>query len=315
MKCPKCGYLGFEDVDRCRNCGYEFALARTDYSPDLTLRRKSQRLAPLDDLTLVDAASASRASAARPFEVAAEVDHVLAGAPAGASRPEAGELPLFTDFLSSAVDDTPLITRLSAPRPPLAVRRATPEVPRLHTEQPRLKALDLEADERADDADTEPVVSTASRRAVVAHWPQPRSEQPRSASFIARFIAVVIDVVVLVAIDALVIYFTLQISGLALVELGVLPKGPLIAFLLLLNAGYFAAFTAGGQTLGKMATGIRVVGTESFGRLDAGQAVTRTAVWMLLAIPAGLGFLTLFSSDRRGLHDRLAGSRVVRATA
>ena len=24
MKCPKCGYLGFERVDRCRNCGYEF---------------------------------------------------------------------------------------------------------------------------------------------------------------------------------------------------------------------------------------------------------------------------------------------------
>ena len=27
MKCPKCGYLGFEHVDRCRNCGYDFALA------------------------------------------------------------------------------------------------------------------------------------------------------------------------------------------------------------------------------------------------------------------------------------------------
>ena len=28
MKCPKCDYLGFEASDRCRNCGYEFALAR-----------------------------------------------------------------------------------------------------------------------------------------------------------------------------------------------------------------------------------------------------------------------------------------------
>jgi uncharacterized RDD family membrane protein YckC len=64
-----------------------------------------------------------------------------------------------------------------------------------------------------------------------------------------------------------------------------------------------------------MATGIRVVGIESFGTLDAGQAVMRTVVWMLLAVPAGLGFLTLFNRDRRGLHDRLAGTRVVRATA
>jgi uncharacterized RDD family membrane protein YckC len=34
---------------------------------------------------------------------------------------------------------------------------------------------------------------------------------------------------------------------------------------------------------------------------------------MLLAVPAGLGFLTaIFSTDRRGLHDRFAQTRVVR---
>ena len=34
---------------------------------------------------------------------------------------------------------------------------------------------------------------------------------------------------------------------------------------------------------------------------------------LTLAVPAGLGFLpTLFSRDRRGLHDRFAGTRVVR---
>ena len=27
MKCPKCGYLGFETTDRCRNCQYDFSLA------------------------------------------------------------------------------------------------------------------------------------------------------------------------------------------------------------------------------------------------------------------------------------------------
>ena len=26
MKCPKCGYLGFDDVDRCRNCGYVYGV-------------------------------------------------------------------------------------------------------------------------------------------------------------------------------------------------------------------------------------------------------------------------------------------------
>ena len=42
-------------------------------------------------------------------------------------------------------------------------------------------------------------------------------------------------------------------------------------------------------------------------------AFLRELMWVVLAIPAGLGFLTaLFSPDRRGLHDRFAGTRVVR---
>jgi hypothetical protein len=26
MKCAKCGYLGFETGERCRNCGFDFSL-------------------------------------------------------------------------------------------------------------------------------------------------------------------------------------------------------------------------------------------------------------------------------------------------
>jgi uncharacterized RDD family membrane protein YckC len=98
--------------------------------------------------------------------------------------------------------------------------------------------------------------------------------------------------------------------------LAVLPKGPLLAFLLVQNGGYLITFTVGGQTLGKMATGIKVVPAHPGAPLDLGHSVLRTLVWAVLAVPAGLGFLTtLFSSDRRGLHDRCAGTRVVRASA
>ena len=27
MRCPKCSYLSYDDVERCRNCGYDFSLA------------------------------------------------------------------------------------------------------------------------------------------------------------------------------------------------------------------------------------------------------------------------------------------------
>jgi uncharacterized RDD family membrane protein YckC len=37
-------------------------------------------------------------------------------------------------------------------------------------------------------------------------------------------------------------------------------------------------------------------------------------LWFVLAIPAGLGFASaLFNREHRGLHDRFAGTRVVRA--
>jgi uncharacterized RDD family membrane protein YckC len=125
-----------------------------------------------------------------------------------------------------------------------------------------------------------------------------------------------VDLFVLAAIDLLVVYFTMKICGLGLADLDILPRGPLAAFLLIQNGGYLATFTAGGQTLGKMLARIKVVPARPDVTLDLGRSVVRTLVWMLLAAPAGLGFLTaLGSADRRGLHDRCAGTRVVRAGA
>ena len=109
----------------------------------------------------------------------------------------------------------------------------------------------------------------------------------------------------------------MQICGLTLADLGLLPKGPLLAFLLVQNGGYLVAFTAGGQTLGKMAAGIKVVSADA-GRhaRPRPRAPARASSGSCSALPAGLGFLTaVFSRDRRGLHDRFAGTRVVRASA
>lgn len=98
-----------------------------------------------------------------------------------------------------------------------------------------------------------------------------------------------------------------------------LPVVPFLAFLLLLNGGYFAAFVAaGGQTIGKMASGIRVVpggsNAESHERVPVGSAIVRAAAYLVSALPAGVGFVPgLMSSDHRALHDRLADTRVVKA--
>ena len=307
MKCPKCGYLGFEHVERCRNCGYDFSLSSSAGIPELPIRPDARTPNPLDDLALVDAALTPQPEPMSDAEPDLEV--VLSRPPRPAAAPPSGELPLFRT--PPGDDDAPLITRPSAPRPPLAVRRATPEIARVRSEQPRVQTLDLTLDGQDGGAIGSPTAPDA--RANRHGWSQSQHRHAEDAAVAARFVAVAIDLLILAAIDAVVIYFTMQICGVTLDDLDVLPKGPLLAFLLVQNGGYLVAFTAGGQTLGKMAAGIRVVSSDDDGSLDVGRALLRTLVWLVLAVPAGLGFLTaVLSRDRRGLHDRFAGTRVVR---
>jgi uncharacterized RDD family membrane protein YckC len=314
MKCPKCGYLGFEDIDRCRNCGYDFSLVSAPPLPELSIRDGQDAFNPLDDLALVDAAAASNASG-RANLAAGEFDRPL-GSPTQLPTPE---LPLFgpsTDREST--DDTPLITRTSPPRPPLAVRRATPEVPRLRSSSRlRTPMLDLNA------FDTEPEKPAPVHRRVSELRPLAGSRTDSTAEVPAelagiwsRAAAAAADVTILACIDIAVVYLTMKICGLEVDELGILPKGPLLAFLTAQNLAYFVGFTVGGQTLGKMAAGIKVISVRDGATLDLGRSVVRTLVWVALAVPAGLGFLTaLFGDEHRGFHDRCAGTKVVRASA
>src|SRR5262249_10028533 len=130
------------------------------------------------------------------------------------------------------------------------------------------------------------------------------------ATLSARVIAVVIDLLLLAVVDIVVIYFTMKICGLTMDEFALLPKAPLIAFLVVQNGGYLVAFTAGGQTLGKMAAGIRVVPAESSATLDLRRAFLRTLMWVLLALPAGLRVVTaVINRGHPRLHDPFARTR------
>jgi uncharacterized RDD family membrane protein YckC len=294
MKCPKCGYLGFEQVDRCRNCGYDFSLTKPPAEPDLSLKPPDSADAnPADDFAFLKEASP--------------------GADPPSVSPTPVDLPLFA---RRGVDDAPLITTPSPPRAPLAVRRATPDAPRVRT-HPRAQSFEL----GLDASSPAPARSSVRRAGATRVEHETAAETlgedaAATAGLASRFLAAAIDLFILGIVDFSVVYFTMQISGIELLDLPVLPKWPLLIFLLIQNGGYLVAFTAGGQTLGKMALGIRVVAAADAEPVGLVRAGVRTLLWALLAIPAGLGFLTaLFTADRRGLHDRLAGTRVVRASA
>jgi uncharacterized RDD family membrane protein YckC len=304
VKCPKCHYLGFETSERCRNCGYDFSLVHElgDAPPDVRLAALTAAaagpLAPLPLDTVVAAPAAPPAAG-------------TAAAPRAASRAAAPSLPLFQPGIA---DDEPLIKLPASPRPPLAVRR-TPERPRRSPPKPIARQADVRA-LIPSAADAQLHLVDDAPPAIDEFRPAPRPEVKPAAvlatSPARRLSAALIDHALLLAVDAIVVYFTIKMAGLTLAEWGFLPPMPLASFLLMLKVAYFATFTlVGGQTIGKMAVRIRVIG-EDGSPLDPARAFQRTVVGAVSLLAVGAGLVPLLvGSDRRGFHDRVARTRVV----
>jgi len=135
-------------------------------------------------------------------------------------------------------------------------------------------------------------------------------ERPARAAERAR--AAAVDALLFAALSAVVVYFT---GRAARVDLAALASSwpalsAYLGLLALFYAGYFTGTT--GQTPGKLATGLRVVGA---GGRPPGYlcAMARAFVGLLGTGLAGLGLLPMaFDPAARALHDRLFRTRVVR---
>ena len=306
MKCPKCQYISFESSGRCRNCGYEFSLAVDAAGFDLPIQTGDEAIGPLSDFALERPQPPRQEGTSVAGPVAGPADF-------GPTPPRpitsSFDLPLFKERRRD--DDAPLVGQ-AVPRAPLAVRRSSPTpraVTRSTVEEPE---LDLEA--AAPDSPTKRHPS---------HLPPPagpvatdHDADSRVASVGPRLLAAGVDALILGSIGLAVLYLTLKVCGLQLERAAAIPPIPFAAFLLLIAGGYLTLFTAaGGQTIGKMAAGIRVVSVDVDRlRVPLGHSVLRATAYLASALPAGLGFLpALLAADRRALHDRLADTRVVKA--
>lgn len=284
MKCPKCQYFSFDSGERCRNCGYDFSLALDLPVKDLPIQDGTEPLGPFSDFSLTPTPN----------------------------------LPLFT----GDDPDAPLVTPGATPRAPLAVRRTAPAAPRPAAPRPKPRR-----ETGRIDRDPEPrlALDTAELAMIPEPSPTPSEEAPIGDPVLvvapagARLIGAIIDLALVGSIDVLVVYFTLKICDLTFAQVLTLPMAPLVSFLVLLNGGYLSTFVAAsGQTIGKMAAGIRVIPADPAApaseRVSFGQAVVRAAGYLVSALPVGLGFLpAFFGQERRALHDRLADTRVVKA--
>ena len=173
--------------------------------------------------------------------------------------------------------------------------------------------LKFGSDERAGGADFE----------IARDAPMPDLSSPSAEPFIGfglaspgeRVLSGLIDMAFVSLIQLMLFYLT---THLVAQRLGALPTSALVAMGLVgavLAAGYFLFFwSLSGQTLGKLLTGGRVVdGRGGGGALGASRAALRLVGAVLSAVPLGAGFLGLWTdTERRGWHDRLAGTKVVR---
>jgi uncharacterized RDD family membrane protein YckC len=292
MKCPKCHYISFESSERCRNCGYEFSLAVGAEGFDLPIQTGQEAIGPLGDFALGrderSAATVVSVSSPQPRPITSSFD-----------------LPLFKERRRE--EEAPLVTPAAVPRAPLAVRRSSPAPRGANRTTADEPVLDLEA--------PSPFERLAARLAD-APAPARGDSEPLAASVGPRFLAALVDAIILGSIGLAVLYLTLKVCGLQFAHVAVIPPVPFSAFLLLVAVGYLTLFTAaGGQTIGKMAAGIKVVSTDVHHlRVPLGHSVLRAAAYLASALPAGLGFLpAVLGADRRAIHDRLADTRVVKA--
>jgi uncharacterized RDD family membrane protein YckC len=121
-----------------------------------------------------------------------------------------------------------------------------------------------------------------------------------SAGFGERFVAVVIDWVVILIIGAIVrIVFSEAFAALIGIFLGVA------------YATYF--WTSNGQTPGKAAMGLKVVRADGGGLLDFGTSILRYVGYIVSGLPLFLGYLwVIWDPKHDAWHDKIAGTKVIK---
>jgi uncharacterized RDD family membrane protein YckC len=140
----------------------------------------------------------------------------------------------------------------------------------------------------------------------------PAAPPERPAFAIERAQAASVDLALLLGLWSLVVYFASRAAHVTVA--GLLPSWPYLAGYLgalgLIYAGYFTGTT--GQTLGKLALGLRVV--DASGQPPGyARALARALLGCAGVLAAAAGVAPMFFDPaRRALHDRILETRVVR---
>lgn len=137
------------------------------------------------------------------------------------------------------------------------------------------------------------------------------AESPTLAGLWPRFGAIVYDGLLVFGIAFIASWVFVVLSGDA--SQGVHRRVHQLYLAVVLGAYFVACWRWSGQTLAMKTWGLRVVKSDG-GRMTLPQAVIRYLLALVFLIGAAAGFLWAFvDRDRQFLHDRLLGTRIIRA--
>ena len=151
--------------------------------------------------------------------------------------------------------------------------------------------------------------------------PQPAAGRYQYAGFWIRVLAAIIDSIIVGVVNS-IIQFTALRPMLAIGDIAPDPASLMAAagamgilglVGLVVACAYESIFVAQmGATPGKMALGMKVVRPDG-SRVDLGRAIGRYFAKMLSALILFIGYLMVaFDAEKRGLHDMICDTRVVR---
>ena len=119
------------------------------------------------------------------------------------------------------------------------------------------------------------------------------------ASFGRRLVAYLLDIIVISILAGILYAISKPLGNVAGLVIGLV---------------YFSYFdgSARGQTLGKMALGIRVIDFRGGGPIGIGRGFIRWLGRLVSSIPCFLGYLwSLWDKEKQGWHDKIATTVVV----
>lgn len=275
MRCPECGYVSFNELGACKRCGAD--LRKIKHRGDISTFTATPPSPPPPRTPPPTGPSAARPPQ-KPDDRTQEIDALFAGFSDSPGPPlTSGQGPQEREAFRLPLDTLPLLDPL-----------------------PGGVALPLG------------VQSDASRPVKVG--------APAKAGFWIRLAAWIVDIVclflatiVLAVLVLATIWFGGRLGGEINEQVMALAGYSGAAIVMASGFLYFTLFIGSvGRTPGKMLFGLKIVGVNDRD-MTYSRACLRSLCWILSLVLFSVGFLMIaFTRQKRGLHDVLAGTRVIR---